>query len=163
MVEPFITRRHGLEKPSYIHPKLEPILKDTYGVVLYQEQVIEIATEIAGFTPGESDRLRRVMSKFRSQKEMDQIGELFISKAVANGVSRETAETIFSYIIGYAGYGFCEAHAAAFADTAYKTAYLLKHYPAQFYAALLNHQPLGFYPPNSIIVQARQRGITILP
>ena len=163
MVEPFIARRHGLERPTYIHPKLEPILKDTYGVVLYQEQVIEIATEIAGFTPGESDRLRRVMSKFRSQNEMDQIGELFISKAVANGVSKETAEIIFSYILGYAGYGFCEAHAAAFADTAYKTAYLLKHYPAQFYAALLNHQPLGFYPPNTLCVQARQRGITILP
>jgi len=163
MVEPFIARRHGLEQPSYIHPKLEPILKDTYGVVLYQEQVIEIATEIAGFTPGEADQLRRVMSKFRSQKEMDQIGELFITKAVANGVSHEVAETIFSYIVGYAGYGFCEAHAAAFADTAYKTAYLLKHYPAQFYAALLNHQPLGFYPPNTLCVQARQRGIKILP
>lgn len=163
MVEPFITRRHGLEQPSYIHPKLEPILKDTYGVVLYQEQVIEIATEIAGFTPGESDRLRRVMSKFRSQKEMDEIGRHFIVKATAKGVSEDVAETVFSYIVGYAGYGFCEAHAAAFADTAYKTAYLLKHYPAQFYAALLNNQPLGFYPPNTICVQARQRGIKILP
>lgn len=162
MVEPFIARRHGLEQPSYIHPKLEPILKDTYGVVLYQEQVIEIATEIAGFTPGESDRLRRVMSKFRSQKEMDEIGRHFIAKATAKGVSKDVAETIFSYIVGYAGYGFCEAHAAAFADTAYKTAYLLKHYPAQFYAALLNNQPLGFYPPNTICVQARRRGIKIL-
>jgi len=163
MVEPFIARRHGLEPISYIHPKLEPILKGTYGVVLYQEQVIEIATEIAGFTPGEADHLRRVMSKYRSQKEMDQIGELFIAKATANGVSKEIAETIFSYIVGYAGYGFCEAHAAAFADTAYKTAYLLKHYPAQFYAAILNNQPMGFYPANTICVEARRRGITILP
>ncbi len=163
MVEPFIARRHGLEPISYIHPKLEPILKGTYGVVLYQEQVIEIATEIAGFTPGEADHLRRVMSKYRSQKEMDQIGELFIAKATANGISREVAETIFSYIVGYAGYGFCEAHAAAFADTAYKTAYLLKHYPARFYAAILNNQPMGFYPPNTICVEARRRGITILP
>ena len=163
MVEPFIARRHGLEPISYIHPKLEPILKGTYGVVLYQEQVIEIATEIAGFTPGEADHLRRVMSKYRSQKEMDQIGELFIAKATANGISREVAETIFSYIVGYAGYGFCEAHAAAFADTAYKTAYMLKHYPAQFYAAILNNQPMGFYPPNTICVEARRRGITILP
>ena len=100
MVEPFISRRHGLEKPSYIHPKLEPILKDTYGVVLYQEQVIEIATEIAGFTPGESDRLRRVMSKYRSQKEMDEIGEHFIAKAVDKGIHRDIAKTIFSYIVG---------------------------------------------------------------
>lgn len=163
MVEPFIARRHGLEQPSYIHPKLEAILENTYGVVLFQEQVIEIATEIAGFTPGESDRLRRVMTKFRSQKEMDEIGHQFIKKAMANGISEEVANTIFSYIVGYAGYGFCEAHAAAFADTSYKTAYLLKHYPAHFYTALLNNQPMGFYPPNSLIVQARRRGIKILP
>lgn len=163
MVEPFIARRHGLERPGYIHPKLEPILKDTYGVVLYQEQVIEIATKIAGFTPGESDHLRRVMSKFRSQKEMDAIGKNFIAKTIANGISQDTAATIFSYIVGYAGYGFCEAHAAAFANTAYKTAYLLKHYPAPFYAALLNNQPMGFYPPNTLCVQARRRGISILP
>ncbi|HKM43481.1 MAG TPA: OB-fold nucleic acid binding domain-containing protein, partial [Limnochordia bacterium] len=135
----------------------------TYGVVLYQEQVIEIATEIAGFTPGESDRLRKVMTKFRSEREMEQIGEEFITKAIARGVDRETAEVIFSYIVGYAGYGFCEAHAAAFADTAYRTAYLLEHYPAQFYAALLNQQPMGFYPPNTLCVQARNRGLKILP
>ncbi len=163
MVDPFIARRHGREEVTYIHPKLEEILAPTYGVVLYQEQVIEIATEIAGFTPGESDRLRRVMTKFRSQKEMEQIGADFITKAIARGVEKETAEVIFSYIQGYAGYGFCEAHAAAFADTAYRTAYLLEHYPAQFYAALLNQQPMGFYPPNTLCVQARIRGITILP
>lgn len=163
MVDPFIARRHGLEKVTYIHPKLEEILAPTYGVVLYQEQVIEIATEIAGFTPGESDRLRKVMTKFRSQAEMEQIGADFVNKAIARGVEKETAEVIFSYIVGYAGYGFCEAHAAAFADTAYRTAYLLEHYPAQFYTALLNQQPMGFYPPNTLCVQARSRGITILP
>ncbi len=163
MVDPFIARRHGREEATYIHPKLEKILAPTYGVVLYQEQVIEIATEIAGFTPGESDRLRKVMTKFRSQKEMEQIGEDFIQKATAQGVGKETAEVIFSYIVGYAGYGFCEAHAVAFADTAYRTAYLLEHYPAQFYAALLNQQPMGFYPPNTLCVQARNRGITIFP
>ncbi len=163
MVEPYLTRRHGLEQPSYIHPKLEPILRKTYGVVLFQEQVIEIATEIAGFTPGESDRLRRVMTKFRSQVEMDAIGEEFIRKAINRGIDAEIAQTIFSYIVGYAGYGFCEAHAAAFSDTAYKTAYLLRHHPAQFYAALLNHQPMGFYPPNTLCVQARRANIAILP
>ena len=163
MVDPFIARRHGREEVTYIHPKLEEILAPTYGVVLYQEQVIEIATEIAGFTPGESDRLRKAMTKFRSQKEMDQIGAEFIKKAVARGVEQETAEIIFSYVVGYAGYGFCEAHAAAFADTAYRTAYLLEHYPAQFYAALLNQQPMGFYPPNTLCVQAKNRGITVAP
>ncbi|NLL42793.1 MAG: DNA polymerase III subunit alpha [Firmicutes bacterium] len=163
MVDPFIARRHGQEEITYIHPKLENILAPTYGVVLYQEQVIEIATEIAGFTPGESDRLRKVMTKFRSHKEMEQIGADFIAKAVARGVDEEIAEVIFSYIQGYAGYGFCEAHAAAFADTAYRTAYLLEHFPAQFYAALLNQQPMGFYPPNTLCVEARNRGIAILP
>lgn len=163
MVEPFIARRHGLEQPSYIHPKLKPILEKTYGVVLFQEQVIEIATVVAGFTPGEADRLRRVMTHFRSQEEMNNIGKDFIARAVENGISPDVAETIFSYIVGYAGYGFCEAHAAAFADTAYKTGYLLQHYPAHFYAALLNNQPMGFYPPNTLCVQARQRGIDILP
>lgn len=163
MVDPFIARRQGKEQVTYIHPQLEKILAPTYGVVLYQEQVIEIATEIAGFTPGEADRLRKAMTKFRSQAEMEAIGREFIQKALARGVERQTAETIFSYIVGYAGYGFCEAHAAAFADTAYRTAYLLEHFPAQFYAALLNAQPMGFYPPNTLCVQARSRGITILP
>lgn len=139
MVDPFLARRHGEEQVSYIHPKLEKILAPTYGVVLYQEQVIEIATEIAGFTPGEADRLRKVMTKFRSHSEMESIGEDFITKSIAHGIDRQTAETVFSYIVGYAGYGFCQAHAAAFADTAYRTAYLLEHHPAQFYAALLNH------------------------
>ncbi|NLJ80487.1 MAG: DNA polymerase III subunit alpha [Firmicutes bacterium] len=162
MVEPFLARRRGREKPTYIHPKLEKILASTYGVVLYQEQVIEIAAEIAGFTPGESDRLRRVMTNFRSQTEMEAIGKEFIAKAEANGVKQKIAETIFSYLAGYAGYGFCQAHAAAFADTAYRTAYLLEHHPAQFYAALLNQQPLGFYPANTLCAQARNRGLTIL-
>ena len=106
MVDPFIARRRGQEEPSYIHPKLEKILEKTYGVVLYQEQVIEIASEIAGFTPGESDRLRKAMTHFRSQQEMEDIGKEFIHKAVVHGVEQEVAETIFSYIIGYAGYGF---------------------------------------------------------
>ena len=163
MVEPFIARRSGAEEIAYIHPKLEPILKKTYGVVLYQEQVIEIATTIAGFTPGEADRLRKAMTHFRSMREMEDIGRNFVAKAVANGVSPDVAETIFSYIVGYAGYGFCEAHAAAFADTAYKTAYLARHYPSEFYAALLSAQPMGFYPARTLLVEARRRGVEALP
>ncbi|MFZ5924532.1 MAG: DNA polymerase III subunit alpha [Bacillota bacterium] len=163
MVEPFIARRQGLETITYVHPALERILKETYGVVLFQEQVIEIATAVAGFTPGEADRLRRAMTHFRSQKEMKAIGELFVARARERGVSPEAAHTIFSYIVGYAGYGFCEAHAAAFATTAYKTAYLLRHHPAEFYAALLNNQPMGFYPAHTVCAEARRRGIRILP
>jgi len=163
MVEPFIARRQGLEPVSYLHPKLRPILKKTYGVVLYQEQVIEIATAIANFTPGEADRLRRVMSHARSREEMEEIGQTFNRKAIANGVEPEVAATIFSYVAGYASYGFCEAHAAAFATTSLKTAYLVQNYPAEFFAAILNHQPMGYYPPHTIIVEARRCGVTILP
>ncbi len=163
MVEPFIARRQGKEPVTYLHPKLRPILEKTYGVVLFQEQVIEIATAIAGFTPGEADRLRRVMTHARSHREMAEIGAEFIRKAAANGISSEIAETIFSYIMGYASYGFCEAHAATFAVTAYKTAYLLRHYPACFFAAILSHQPMGFYDPNTLCVEARKRGVTLLP
>ena len=162
MVEPFLARRRGEAPVVYPHPDLERILKKTYGVVLYQEQVIEIATVVAGFTPGESDRLRRAMTHFRSHKEMEAIGELFVAKATARGVEPGVARSIFSCILGYAGYGFCEAHAAAFADTAYKTAYLLRHYPAEFFAALLNNQPMGFYPPHTLVLEARRRGVQVL-
>lgn len=163
MVEPFIARRHGLEPVTYLHPKLEPILAKTYGVVLFQEQVIEIATAVAGFTPGEADRLRRVMTHARSQDDMLAIGREFIDKAVVQGVEPAVAETIFSYIQGYASYGFCEAHAAAFADTAFKTAYLLRHYPAEFFAGLLSNQPMGYYPPNTLVWEARRRGVAVRP
>ncbi|MBE3574389.1 MAG: DNA polymerase III subunit alpha [Firmicutes bacterium] len=163
MVEPFIARRRGLQEITYLHPQLRPILEKTYGVVLFQEQVIQIATVIAGFTPGEADRLRRVMTHARSRRDMEEIGREFVARARQRGVEKEVAETIFSYIQGYAGYGFCEAHAAAFADTAYKTAYLARHYPAHFFAALLSNQPMGFYPASTLLVEARRRGVAILP
>lgn len=162
MVEPYIARRKGEEPVRYIHPKLEKILGKTYGVVLFQEQVIEIAVEIAGFTPGEADTLRRVMTKHRSMKEMQALERPFIEKCLSRGISRQVAETVFGYIVGYAGYGFCEAHAAAFGDTAYKTMYLLTHHPAEFYAALLSNQPMGFYSPNTLALEARRRGIRML-
>ncbi len=107
MVDPFLARRHGREEVTYIHPpKLEKILASTYGVVLYQEQVIEIATEMAGFTPGEADRLRKAMTKFRSQAEMDLIGAEFIKRRWPRGGSIRMRPRLFSYIVGYAGYGF---------------------------------------------------------
>lgn len=163
MVDPYLERRRGREPVTYLHPALERILSKTYGVVLFQEQVIEIATAIAGFTPGEADQLRRAMTHQRSWEEMERIGEHFIKRAKEFGVVDEVAREIFSYIRAYAGYGFCEAHAAAFADTAYKTAYLKAHYPAEFYASLLSNQPMGFWPPNTIIWEAKRSGIPILP
>ncbi|MDI6894449.1 MAG: DNA polymerase III subunit alpha [Bacillota bacterium] len=162
MVEPFIARRQGKEPPRYLHPALCPILEKTYGVVLFQEQVIEIATAVAGFTPGEADRLRRVMTHARSQREMEEIGRHFVEKARARGVEEEVARAIFAQIAGYASYGFCEAHAAAFADIAYRTAYLVRHHPADFFAAILTLQPMGYYPPETVVVEARRRGIPVL-
>lgn len=163
MVDPYVNRRLGQEKVSYLHPWLEPILKNTYGVVLFQEQVIEIAQVMAGFTPAEADKLRRVMTHARSQKAMDEVGHTFVQRAVKRGIEPALAQDIFKCMVGYASYGFCEAHAAAFATTSYKTAYLVKHYPVQYYTAILNNQPMGFYPPRIIINEARRRGIAILP
>jgi error-prone DNA polymerase len=163
MVEPYIRRRQEQEEVTYLHPLLKPILEKTYGVVLFQEQVIEIARVIAGFSPGEADRLRRVMTHARSFQAMDEIGHNFVERAISNGIKREIAEKIFTGMAGYASYGFCEAHAAAFATTSFKTAYLLQHYPAAYYTALLNNQPMGFYPPRVIGNEARRRGIPILP
>ncbi|HHT85594.1 MAG: DNA polymerase III subunit alpha [Bacillota bacterium] len=162
MVEPFIRRRHGEEDITYLDSRLEPILKNTYGVVLFQEQVIEIASVIAGFTPGEADKLRRVMTHGRSFDEMEKIGRLFIEKAVKRGVTEQVAAEIFKCIRGYASYGFCEAHARAFATTAYKTAYLIEHYPAEFYGSILNNQPMGFYPVSTICVEAKNHGVEVL-
>lgn len=163
MVEPYIARRQGREAVSYLHPLLKPILEKTYGVVLFQEQVIEIAIAVAGFSPGEADQLRRVMTHARSRKDMEAIGEKFIVRAIEKGIKAEVAREIFSYIAGYASYGFCEAHAAAFATTSYKTAYLIRHYPAHYFAAILNHQPMGYYPPAIICLEARRRGVKMLP
>ncbi|GMV38254.1 MAG: hypothetical protein AMXMBFR61_27620 [Fimbriimonadales bacterium] len=162
MVEPFVRRRNGWEPVTYLHPILEPILAPTYGVPVFQRQVIQIAVEVAGFTPGEADQLRKTMSHNRSRKEMERLGRLFIEKAQRNGFSRELGEQVFNWIQGFAGYGFCEAHAAAFGDTAYKTAYLLRHYPAEFYAAVMSHQPMGFYPLITLAAEARRRGVRVL-
>lgn len=163
MVDPYVERRRGRESVRFLHPLLEPILAKTYGVVLFQEQVIEIAVRVAGFTPGEADRLRRVMTHGRSRTEMDAIGDVFVMRAQAQGLSKESARAIFEQLAGYASYGFSEAHAAAFAQTAYKTAYLSEHEPAALLAALLSEQPMGYYPPWILATEARRRGIAFRP
>ena len=163
MVEPYLDRRQGREPVSYLHPALEPVLKKTYGVLLFQEQVIALAAAVAGFSYGEADRLRRALGKSRTAQELAEIGEAFANRAVARGVKEDVARRVFAWVEGYAGYGFCEAHAAAFGLTAYRTAYLACHYPAAYFAALLNNQPMGYYPPRTLAVVARSRGVAILP
>ncbi|POB09546.1 DNA polymerase III subunit alpha [Sulfobacillus sp. hq2] len=163
MVDPFIARRKGQEPISYLHPALEPILSKTYGVVLFQEQVIAIASTLAGFTPGESDALRRVMTHARSVEDMRELGQKFLEKAQARGIDPEIAQAAFQQMVGYASYGFNEAHAAAFAATAYRTAYLLTHYPTEYFIGLFNAEPLGYYPLDVLMVEARRRGVEIQP
>jgi len=162
MVDPFVARRRGREPVTYPHPGLEDILRRTYGVVVYQEQVIAIATEIAGFTPGESDQLRRVMSHARSPREMEGIGRRFCERAVARGVDPAVADGIFRCLQGYASYGFPEAHAVAFGMTAYRTAYLAEHRPAAYFAGLLDNQPMGFYPVGTLVNELRRRAVAVL-
>ncbi len=161
MVAPFVRRRLGKEAVTYPAPGLEDVLGRTYGVVVYQEQVLEIAVRVAGFTPAEADRLRRTMSRARSKAEMQSLGDVFCARAAERGVERKAAEEIWQTLLGYASYGFAEGHAAAFGLIGYRTLYLLEHHSAVWYAALLNHQPMGYYPPQTLITEARRRGIQV--
>jgi error-prone DNA polymerase len=162
MVEPFIRRHQGLEKVTYLHPALESILKVTFGVVLFQEQVLDVAHAVAGFTHGEADQLRRAMTHNRSADEMSKIEGLFVRKAVDKGVAAEVAARIFQQLRGFAAYGFCRAHAQSFALITYQTVWLKVFYPAEFFAGVLTHQP-GMYPPRVFINEARRAGVGILP
>jgi len=163
MVHPYLRRRAGKEEVTYLHPSLEPVLKETLGVVLFQEQVIRVAVAVAGFTPGEADLFRRAMNRHRSSVEMAKIKTRFLEGARRNGLEEETAETIFQQLAGFASYGFCKSHAAAFAKTAYDTAYLKRYYAPELYAAILNNQPMGFYSPEVVANDAKHHGIRILP
>lgn len=163
MPEHYLRRRHGQEAIDYWLPELEPVLAKTYGVLVYQEQVIEVARIAAGLTAAEADLLRRSISHYRSREAMDELGRDFCAKAVAQGHSAEVAESLFESVRGFAGYGFCESHSAAFADTAYRSVYLIEHHPAEYFAALMRHQPMGFYPVHTLVGVARRRGVRILP
>ena len=163
MVHPYIRRRKGLEKVTYLHPKLKPILEDTLGVLLFQEQVIQVATAIANFTPGEADSLRRAMSRKRSRDAMNEMRQNFIDGAKKNGVETTLASRIFEVLEGFAEYGFCRSHAAGFGLLCYQSTWLKKYHPSEFYCALLNNQPMGFYSPEVIVRDAKRHGIEILP
>ncbi|MDQ2914924.1 MAG: error-prone DNA polymerase [Chloroflexota bacterium] len=163
MVNPYIRRRQGREPVQYAHPLLEPILKETLGVILFQEQILRVAIAAAGFSPSAADMLRRAMSRARSSADMEKLREPFVTGARAKGVDDVTANEIFRQIAAFAEFGFCKSHAAAFALTAYHTAHLKLYYPAEFYVALLNNQPMGFYSPAVIAGDAKRHGVAILP
>ena len=163
MIKPYLRRKHGREPVSYAHPALEPILRRTWGVLIYQEQVLEIAAAVAGFSLGEADKLRRLMTSDRSKDEMLKLGETFIAKAIARGVDAQAAEEVFRMVSGFAAYGFCKAHAACFGKISYQTAWLKAHHPAEFLAGILSAQPMGFYPARTVAEEARRLGCRILP
>jgi error-prone DNA polymerase len=163
MIGPFLARRHGKEAIAYLDPSVRPALEETYGVILYQEQVLEVASALAGFTLGQSDSLRRAMTHDRSQEEMEKLRGEFLEGCRRRGIDEEAAQEAFRRLSAFAAYGFCKAHAASFAIIAYQTAYLKAHYPAEFLAAILSNQPMGFYPPEVIVNEARHFGIRVLP
>ncbi|MET0730321.1 MAG: DNA polymerase III subunit alpha [Solirubrobacterales bacterium] len=167
-VHPYIERRKRLrDDPSYEvpyeHPSLEPVLRDTLGAIVFQDQVLEVAMALAGFSVGEAEGLRRAMSRKRSEAAMLRYRERFIEGAVGRGVSREVAERVFGQIEGFSGFGFPKAHSAAFGLLAYQSTWLRVHYGPELLCGLLNEQPMGFYPPDALVHEAQRRGVEILP
>ena len=158
----FIGGKHGTKKIEYLHPKLQPILENTYGVAVYQEQVMQISRELAGFTPGEADVLRKAMGK-KIHEMIQEQKKKFIEGCIANKLTKSLAEKVFSFIEPFAGYGFNRSHAACYALIGYQTAYLKAHYPAQFMAALLNSDKDDIDRIAIEIEEARQMGIEVLP
>ena len=163
MVHPYLQRRAGLEPVVYPHPRLEAVLSRTLGVPIFQEQVMQLAVEVAGYSPGEADQLRRDMAAWKSRGRLEEHREDMIRRMVENGVAQEFAERIFSQIEGFGEYGFPESHAASFALLAYVTAWLRCHHPAVFTCSMLNSQPMGFYSPSTLIEDAKRRGIELRP
>ncbi len=162
-VNPYLRRRQGLEPVTYLHPSLEPILAETMGVVLYQEQILRIVMEVAGYTAGEADRFRRAMNRHRSRVEMEELRDEFLRRCAAvSGMPATVAEQVFKGVAGFAQFGFCKSHAAAFARTAYETAWLRLHHPAEYVCALLNAQPMGFYHPSVLVEDAKRHGVRFL-
>ena len=163
MVHPYLRRRNGVEKVTYPHACLKPVLKKTLGVPLFQEQVMQLAMVAADYTPGEADQLRRDMAAWRRTGRIERHRERLVTRMMRKGIKQEFAERAFRQIRGFGEYGFPESHAASFAHIAYATAYLRCHYPAEFTCALLNAQPMGFYSPATIVNDARIHGVEVRP
>jgi error-prone DNA polymerase len=167
-VHPYVKHRRARRadpsfEPPYDHPLLAECLRETLGVVVFQEQVLKVSMALAGFTPGQAEALRRAMSRKRSREAMIALWREFRDGARARGVDDDTIRTVFTKLIGFSNFGFPKAHSAAFAVLAYQSAWLRRRYPAEFLAALLNAQPMGFYPPASLVRDAQRRGVRVLP
>jgi error-prone DNA polymerase len=163
MVHPYLLRRRGDEPVAYEHPALERILGKTLGVPLFQEQVMRMAVELADFTPGQADELRRAIGAWRGDGRLDAIGGRLRAGLKARGLSDGFVERVFEQIKGFADYGFPESHAASFALLCYASSYLKRHHPAEFTCALINSQPMGFYAKHSLVDDAKRHGVTVRP
>ena len=167
-VHPYLERRERLRKDPdyevpYEHPSLEPILSDTLGTIVFQEQVIQVSMALAGFSAGEAEGLRRAMSRKRSEQAILAYRDKFVVGAMSRGASREVGERVFEQIHGFSGFGFPKAHAVAFGLLAYQSTWLRVHYGPEFLCSLLNEQPMGFYPPDALVHEAQRRGFEVRP
>ena len=161
-VHPYLRRRNGQEPVSYPHPMLESCLKKTLGVPLFQEQLMQMAIDIAGFSPGESDQLRQAMGSKRSHARMAVMRERLLAGMAERGITGPTAEEIATKFEAFADFGFPESHSVSFAYLVYSSSWIKLHYPAEFACALLNAQPMGFYSPHSIVRDAMHHGVEVL-
>ncbi|HSK95274.1 MAG TPA: error-prone DNA polymerase, partial [Euzebyales bacterium] len=161
-VHPYIRRRNGQEEPTYLHPLLRKPLHKTLGVPLFQEQMMEIAVEVAGFSAAEADELRQAMSAQRRHERMERLRQRFYDGMADRGIAGETADIIFDKLLAFANFGFPESHSVSFAYLVYASAWLKLHYPAAFLAALLSSQPMGFWSAQTLTADAQRHGVTVL-
>jgi error-prone DNA polymerase len=168
-VNPYIERRQRMRVDSgyqvpYEHPSLEPVLRETLGTIIFQDQVLEVAIAFAGFSVGEAEGLRRAMSRKRSEAAIEAYHKRFVAGARRkHGVEVACAERVFEMVKGFSGFGFPKAHGAAFGLLAYQSTWLRVHYSPEFLCSLLNEQPMGFYPPDALVHEAQRRGIEVMP
>ena len=163
MVHPYLSRRQGKEPVSYPGPALREALGRTLGVPIFQEQVMQVAVLAAGFTPGEADQLRRAMAAWKRKGGLEKYRAKLIDGMTGRGYEAAFAQSIFEQIKGFSDYGFPESHAASFALLVYASCWIKRHHPAEFLAAMLNSQPLGFYTPNQLVQDARRHGVQVRP
>ncbi len=161
-VHPYIRRRRGEEPVTYLHPALEPALAKTLGVPLFQEQLMQVAIDVAGFTPAEADQLRQAMGSKRSTQRMAALRARFDAGLAERGLVGQVARDVWDKLAAFANYGFPESHSVSFAHLVYASAWFKHHYPAAFCVALLNSQPMGFYSPQSLVQDARRHGVEVL-
>ncbi len=161
-MHPYLRRRNGEEPVTYPHPILEPCLRKTLGVPLFQEQLMQMAIDAAGFTPGEADQLRQAMGSKRSHARMARMRERLLDGLARNGITGEVAADVAKKLEAFADFGFPESHSVSFAYLVYASSWVKLHYPAQFACALLNAQPMGFYSPHTIVRDAIRHGVEVL-